>query len=956
MYIPGLLEFRIRNLNESREQVLDRVLSVDSVEDRLKAVEEAASTAVRVGRGCEVESMVVATLETLTQYSELHVKIARMLVNVAGIDATASNLSHDDLKWRVSLYDRVLASFRKERKVSRSQYPVGIEGCHLIDKQESTSRPMFWVNEEGDSANLSSNTWSLLQVLTLLTGLDLPEWTRHVSGAVKRGEWKGDCSQQDEDHLMKLFSLLGTLDGELTFKVVEKIDNCWLRSKVLANVTVAMVSVGQIEEARHWVVAAEQSAVRVQELFRKTEALASVAAALMSVGQFRKSEEVAGWAHKTALQIPTLWRRLEVLTKLLDVLADSCLVAQTQSIVESALRVVDEIEFPQEYANLLSDLVSVLARTGDCDGVRRVAENTLIAVERSELISESIEPLVRVVGALSVIGDGEKARGVAKFALSVWKQSEGWLKIDEFGVQLAVALVQVNQVDEALGVAGDISDPAGRARVLVALAEVLAEVGDVGKAKLVSERAVNSVVKRVEDPIDYAKELVGVVNALVAAGDVDRALRVAKLAVSSAAEADFDWQFLDVVRGATAALAREVRSDVVLEIVDLIEGPMGSLVRSWALVDMAGALARAGNTDAAFELEAQIEVNSLRPMVLMSIAEALAEVGQIDVALNFVSQIERCVERVEALTSVANALALTGHLDKARQVFESAVSLVEKIECSDSGVGLWLLVVNVLVWDELNDMVPGVVKRIEELGLGGELGDVSMAVLLTRANRLDEALDVVERIEEPRCYMEGLIKVACAMVRMNRVEGALRLIDKIEVSDVAAEDLAEFVGVLARAGAVVESLSVVEMSDVSDFRSRARSAVIKQFVREGLHHKALNVLEVALAEVEGFVCRQDAADYCSIIAAACIEVADFIEENHVGCERWLGLTRSVLARSWFYGASVWDRFDILMRVAPELAVRLVDERILADPEQGTAPESDPDLGPEGPGGDAGSYR
>ena len=68
------------------------------------------------------------------------------------------------------------------------------------------------------------------------------------------------------------------------------------------------------------------------------------------------------------------------------------------------------------------------------------------------------------------------------------------------------------------------------------------------------------------------------------------------------------------------------------------------------------------------------------------------------------------------------------------------------------------------------------------------------------------------------------------------------------------------------------------------------------------------------------------------------------------------MARSVLARSWLYGASVWDNFDVLVRVAPELAVQLVDERILANPEHATAPESDPDRGPEGPGGEAGSYR
>ena len=72
--------------------------------------------------------------------------------------------------------------------------------------------------------------------------------------------------------------------------------------------------------------------------------------------------------------------------------------------------------------------------------------------------------------------------------------------------------------------------------------------------------------------------------------------------------------------------------------------------------------------------------------------------------------------------------------------------------------------------------------------------------------------------------------------------------------------------------------------------------------------------------------------------------------------QWLGLARSALARSWLYGASTWDHFGILMRVAPDLAMRLVDERILADPKSGTASASEPAPGPEGPGGDTGSYR
>lgn len=959
LYIPGLLKFRVVHLNEAREQVLDELLAIDSAEDRLKAVEEVVGAVRWVGRDCEVELLLLAVLETLVHYSELRVKIARMLIDVTGVDTTASNLSPSDLKWRVSLYDHLLTSLRRGWSDSGEQSLVDVERCYKIDHQKSTSYSILWDNEKDSYANLSSSTWSILEVMTLLTGMDVPEWAQHVSDAVKRGMEEGSYFQQDEDRLMKLFSLLGALDSELTFKYVEKIDDCWLRSKVLASVVVAMVAAGHVEEAQRWVVVAEQSAARVQELFHKADALANVAIALISVGQVRKSEEVASWAHMTALRIPVLWRRLEVLTKLLDALADSHLLMQIQRIVESVLHLVDELEFPEDCPDLLSDLLSVLARTGYYYDVQRVAESTLVGAEGSEVISENIEPLVRVVDALSVIGDEEKAKRVAKFALSVWRKSGEWSKTDESGVLLVVALVQVGHVDEALGVATDISDPAGRARTLVALAEMLAEVGDVGEAKLVSENAVKGLFKPVECPMDHAKELGGVVNAMVVAGDVDRALRVAKMAVSKVAELEdieFDCEFPEVVRDVTAALVSEVSADAVLEIIDLIQGPMSDLARSWVLVDMAGARARAGDADAAFELQAQIEVKSLRLMALISIVEALVEVGQIDVALNFVNQIDRFVERVEALASVANALASKGLFDRARQVFESAVSLLDAIQCSGGGLCVLSLVARLLVWDELSDLVPGVVNRIEMLGLGNELGDVGRAVLLARANRVDEALGVVERIEEPRDYVEGLIKVACAMVRVNRVDEAIKLVGRIEMSDVVADGMAEVVGVLIRAGAVSESLNFVEVSDHPTFRSRAKSIIIKELVREGFRDKALSVLEAGLAEVEGFARRKEAAKYCAVLAAACLDVVDLVGVSSPMFEWWLGLTRSVLARSWFYGASVWDNFDVLVRVAPELAVQLVDERILAEPEQGTTPESDPDLGPEGPGGDTGSYR
>jgi len=114
------------------------------------------------------------------------------------------------------------------------------------------------------------------------------------------------------------------------------------------------------------------------------------------------------------------------------------------------------------------------------------------------------------------------------------------------------------------------------------------------------------------------------------------------------------------------------------------------------------------------------------------------------------------------------------------------------------------------------------------------------------------------------------------------------------------------------------------------------------------------MLHTAIAEVEGFVSRQDAADYCAVLAATCLDAADLVDAGTTTHEQWLGLARSALARSWLYGAPVWNRFDVLLRVAPDLATRLVEERLLADPEP--RPGSDPDPDPEGPGGGAPSSR
>ena len=240
-------------------------------------------------------------------------------------------------------------------------------------------------------------------------------------------------------------------------------------------------------------------------------------------------------------------------------------------------------------------------------------------------------------------------------------------------------------------------------------------------------------------------------------------------------------------------------------------------------------------------------------------------------------------------------------------------------------------------------------------GLGGGAHTVAPFLLI--------AEDVAGRIGDPRVRVGALVEVVGALARAGLTDEALAAAGRIEEPQARAEALVGAVDALARAGTIDEAREIITMIDESSSRSRAQSAIIKALVGKGSSNEAVNMLHTALAEVEGFVRRQDAADCCATLAAACLDAADLVDAESTTHEQWLGLARSALARSWLYGASVWDRFDVLLRVAPDLATRLVEERLLAESEPeaaGPASSVDPtdraDPDPEGPGGGAPSSR
>ena len=350
----------------------------------------------------------------------------------------------------------------------------------------------------------------------------------------------------------------------------------------------------------------------------------------------------------------------------------------------------------------------------------------------------------------------------------------------------------------------------------------------------------------------------------------------------------------------------------------------------------------------------RIENARERARALVGVVDALAWAGITDEALAVAERIEDRWERVRALVEVTDALVRVGDSDRARRVAEKAASTAERIHA------LWERIPALVEVTSALARAAGVLARVT--GALAEVGNTD------RARRVAEtAVSTTERIEDPEARVRALVEVAAALAEVGNTDRARRVAEKatstaerIEKPRERARALVEVVSALAQAGKTDEALKTISVMNDPSSRSRAQSTVIKTLVRNGSTNDAADAMRVELAWVRGIAQRHDAADYCATLAAACVDSADFLADSAdtepIERERWLGMARSVLARSWLYGASVWDNFDVLVRVAPELAAQLVDERILAGPEQGTASESEANRGPEGPGGDAGSYR
>ncbi|WP_311469745.1 hypothetical protein [uncultured Actinomyces sp.] len=647
--------------------------------------------------------------------------------------------------------------------------------------------------------------------------------------------------------------------------------------------------------------------------------------------------------------IKTLLRSLSSFEKIDDLDNDARTIAPLLVVAED---IAERIEEPWERAKALAEVACTLARTGQTDIGLDIAGHTEDPGLRAKVLAE-------VACTLARAAQTDRARRVAENAVNVAERiEEPWERAKALA-EVACTLARAAQTDIVLNVIEKIDNLRIGARLILdcecveALLKVAGALANTAQTDMTIK-----ISERIDNFEKYAEILVGVAGALVWEGQTDRAVDIAERIKHPRFRAE-------ALAGVAGALAQTGQTDMARRVAENAVNVAGRIDESWmraeVLAGVAGALGRAGRTDEALAVVGRIEDSWMRAGVFTIVADVLVRADQTDRAVDIAERIKHPRFRAEALAGVAGALAQTGQTDMARRVAENAVNVAGRIDEFWMRAEVLAGVAGALARAGQTDMALDVAGRIEDSWVRAGVFTIIVSVLV-RAGQTDRAVDIAERIEDPEERVWALIemKVADMLTGADRTDGVLDIARQIKDPEEHASALVKIADALIWAGFIDKAFKIVETMDDIYFRNRAQSAIIKALVRKGSSNEAVNMLHTALAEVEGFVRRQDAADCCATLAAACVDAADFLADSADAepAERdwWFGLARSALARSWLYGAPVWNCFDVLLRVAPDLATRLVKERLLADPDPTPGAEPRPGSDPEGPGGGAPSSR
>jgi len=580
-------------------------------------------------------------------------------------------------------------------------------------------------------------------------------------------------------------------------------------------------------------------------------------------------------------------------------------------------------------------------------------------------VSVRLEALTKLGGVLMCANLASMARevanSIAELVTSIEGPSDRAVAMARASAVLADAGLNSRAREVGTSIAELVTSIEGPSDCAVAMARASAVLADAGLTDVAQELAdvSDAFVKIMHIHIMRSDVLVVVVTALVDAGLIIRAREVSE----QIGDAQLRAQALAKVASAFADRGLIDEAQVVAcEVESVLEQADAAQVDVETLFGVTTVLTSAGLAERAQKILELSDFSSICSDFQVDAVVALLDVGLVDSAYSLCKMIGESRLRARALAKVAGALANVGLTDRAREAADAAEDAGWQIDARLWRAEALAEVAATLANSGLVSWALRLSKRIEE-GRSQSYALYAVVDGLLNDGNICDAKELVGQIDNSRLRALGQVKIAAALASGGFVEQARVMFDCAEES-VSRDDgfgwrqwvLVDVAKELFRAGVIERGSIMVERIYDPSLHLIAQLSKAEVLMRLSEYDEAIKVIECEMFKVESSLGREDVVSCLGAVARFCCDSMKVCGGSTLHHDRWCRLVQSVLVRAWLYGASVWDNFDVLVRVAPELAVRLVDERILAEPEQGTAPESDPDLGPEGPGGDTGSYR
>ena len=343
---------------------------------------------------------------------------------------------------------------------------------------------------------------------------------------------------------------------------LRRIDDPRLSVVGLRNVTRAQAEAGYIEEAR-------ATAETIPLSWSQAEALATVATAEARRGDITGAREIVDRILAMVNEPTELRRRVATLGRLAVGLAREGEADAANAALEQAMRLVRSPEAGSNRESLLSEIATTLAEMGRVDEALRLLEEVedirhhppvLLAAAKvqaqagdgeqaittvSELDEDRYRALILSKIAVAQYRTGahsEAARTMAQAiaATSRIDASRQTYPKDYALSQIALAMVTIDALPQAVSLAREITDRRLRADVLWTAAAAYSRRGDTAAADKTAIRA-NDAIAAIRSPLDRAWVLSNLARTHAAAGDREAAQRAFDQALATARDITSPW-------------------------------------------------------------------------------------------------------------------------------------------------------------------------------------------------------------------------------------------------------------------------------------------------------------------------------------------------------------------------------------------------------------------------------